>query len=86
MKQAESLRRRIAESSLLKQRPVTVSIGVAEYHPDLKGLEDWIKIADNALYKAKESGRNRVISGHGLNEAPAPDNTGETDGPRARER
>jgi len=39
---------------------ITVSIGVAEFSPDqdIKGL---IKAADENLYKAKESGRNRVV-------------------------
>lgn len=40
---------------------VTVSIGVAIHdgHPDFQRT---IKLADDALYQAKESGRNRVIS------------------------
>lgn len=36
---------------------VTISLGVAEY----KGEKDFIENADKALYKAKESGRNKVI-------------------------
>ncbi|MBY0511780.1 MAG: GGDEF domain-containing protein [Rhodospirillaceae bacterium] len=65
MKQAENLRARIADGALLKQRQVTVSIGVAECRRD-QNQEEWIKIADNALYKAKATGRNRVICGHDM--------------------
>jgi len=57
---AEHLRVLVAETSLLKDRQVTVSIGVSELQAD-ESLEDWVKCADNALYKAKENGRNRVV-------------------------
>jgi len=40
--------------------PVTVSIGVAEKTAHQNNLETWIKAADDALYSAKKSGRNRV--------------------------
>jgi len=46
-------------SNQLLRITVTLSIGVALYNQDTV-LEDTIKIADEALYKAKESGRNRV--------------------------
>lgn len=39
---------------------VTVSIGVAESHARLKP-EDAIQQADKALYRAKQSGRNRIV-------------------------
>lgn len=38
----------------------TISLGVAEYSADMNSTDDLIKSADNALYKAKEDGRNRV--------------------------
>jgi len=38
---------------------VTISMGLAELTPDLSG-EELFKLADKALYEAKESGRNRV--------------------------
>ncbi len=43
----------------------TASIGVAEY--DLDGgpsLDDFIKLADRAMYKAKRTGRDRIVAYH----------------------
>ncbi|MBX7201292.1 MAG: diguanylate cyclase [Rhodospirillaceae bacterium] len=57
---AERLRLLIAEASLTKECQVTVSIGVAECVPNQK-VESWIKNADDALYFAKQEGRNRVV-------------------------
>ena len=39
---------------------VTVSIGVSSFPEDTKNVEDLVTFADNALYQAKRSGRNRV--------------------------
>ncbi len=41
--------------------PITVSIGVACYEPG-ESLPNWIRRTDAALYRAKEGGRNRVMS------------------------
>jgi len=38
----------------------TISVGVAEYPTDARGLYQAIKFADVALYEAKRQGRNRV--------------------------
>jgi hypothetical protein len=91
MKQAENLRGRIAEGALLKQRPVTVSIGVAECSSNIT-QKSWIKTADNALYKAKATGRNKVLCGHDMPEIevvtpnPADADTEGADDRRARQR
>ncbi|WP_321495457.1 diguanylate cyclase [uncultured Desulfobacter sp.] len=42
---------------------LTVSVGVSSFVEDLKNQEALVLKADKALYKAKESGRNRVVSG-----------------------
>lgn len=39
---------------------VTISIGVAERTPETPAAEDVVKAADEALYRAKKKGRNRV--------------------------
>jgi diguanylate cyclase (GGDEF)-like protein len=56
---AEDLRERVATALLIRERPVTISIGVAELRAG-ESLDDWLKRADNALYRAKAAGRNRV--------------------------
>jgi len=62
---AERLRQRVDahtfsyEGGTLKR---TVSFGVASWpHPKIKGREALLKAADDALYVAKETGRNRVV-------------------------
>lgn len=40
---------------------ITISIGVAEFNEQVNGLNTLIHNADMALYKAKSSGRNRVV-------------------------
>jgi len=57
---AESLRQSIED---LHQDgiKVTASFGVAELNAEHESLDALIKDADEALYKAKESGRNRVV-------------------------
>lgn len=62
MKQADALRKLTMESKLLEQRPVTISIGVAEYWSG-QSQEEWLKAADDALYQAKAGGRNMVVCG-----------------------
>ena len=58
---AEQLRELIQRSVLLEGVQVAVSIGVAECRTDQSSAE-WLELADQALYRAKESGRNRVES------------------------
>ena len=57
---AEQLRASIAESRLLDDRQLTVSIGVSELQPG-ESPDSWMKHADDALYAAKKAGRNRVV-------------------------
>ena len=44
------------------ENSITVSIGVASYASEMRGKDQLIKAADDALYNAKDSGRNRVCS------------------------
>ena len=56
----EHLRESIAEADTLKRRNVSVSVGVSELHAD-ESAESWIHHADEALYRAKQAGRNKVF-------------------------
>jgi diguanylate cyclase (GGDEF)-like protein len=62
---AEECRQRIEDLSILfenKTINVTISIGVAEFPSDQnQTLTDLIACADEALYKAKSDGRNRIV-------------------------
>ncbi len=60
---AERIRKKVEEydfSRYLTSFTVTISMGIAEYKKELKTTEELIKRGDQALYKAKENGRNRV--------------------------
>ncbi len=56
---AEDLRRLVEASPLLDGQRVTVSIGVAAQRAG-ESASDWLKSADDALYRAKSGGRNRI--------------------------
>lgn len=62
---AERLRSKIEESPLKFEGNMlpafTVSIGVAESQPNWCGLKYLLTAADEALYQAKQGGRNRVV-------------------------
>lgn len=59
---AEKLRRTVAECDFPGvPRPVTLSIGAAEFPAHGTTRDELIKSADNALYSAKQAGRNRCV-------------------------
>lgn len=58
---AQKLCDHIAAAPLSSARPVTVSIGVAEYQCS-EGFENWFVRADKAMFRAKDAGRNRVVA------------------------
>jgi two-component system, cell cycle response regulator len=63
MKTAERLRKVIAENPVKfegKLLPITASFGIAPFEPSLKSVEQLLSRADEALYAAKDGGRNCV--------------------------
>jgi diguanylate cyclase (GGDEF)-like protein len=57
---AERIRERISLIEFSGVGHVTASIGIANYPVNALGKEDLIRVADRALYIAKNNGRNRV--------------------------
>jgi len=60
---AERLRKEI-EQAVIKYNDIelhyTISLGVAEVEASIKNYKKWIECTDSALYRSKESGRNKV--------------------------
>lgn len=70
---AERLRREVAENPLVAEADrisTTISIGVASRDDAMTGISDLMKVADRALYDAKNSGRNRVVCAAGTDQTP----------------
>ena len=60
---AERIRQEFQNSIIVyegREIKMTLSGGLASYGPDVEGIDDLIRMADEALYKAKELGRNRI--------------------------
>jgi len=65
MKIGEKVRANVENSSAAhegKSYKLTASFGVAEFKKEKDNLETLVKRADDGLYKAKETGRNKVCS------------------------
>jgi len=57
---AEELRSAVEARTLIPDRPVTVSVGIAAYSGD-PDWESWVRRCDENLYGAKARGRNVVV-------------------------
>ncbi|MFP9458945.1 diguanylate cyclase [Pectobacterium brasiliense] len=64
---AERLRQRVQESTIPVVGNITISLGVALWEPGVSNMpiDRTFKLADEALYQAKQEGRNRVVSASG---------------------
>lgn len=61
---AERLRKEVENSIVIHndiEIKYQVSLGIAEVDLSIKNYEAWIECADAALYRAKQTGRNKVI-------------------------
>jgi diguanylate cyclase (GGDEF)-like protein len=77
LKAAERIRRLVAKHKFPfgEKQPlerITVSGGVAHYPTDAQDAEELLRHADQALYRAKGEGRNRVLA-HVLPDLPSSD-------------
>jgi diguanylate cyclase (GGDEF)-like protein len=63
---AEGLRNKVLNISINYQdntcHPVSISLGISDYPDDASHVKDLIIAADEALYQAKRTGRNKVVT------------------------
>jgi diguanylate cyclase (GGDEF)-like protein/PAS domain S-box-containing protein len=67
VKRAEALREEIKKLEMVFQGQIlgiiTMSMGIAAYPQNGVRMDELLRVADTALYKAKQEGRDRVVSG-----------------------
>lgn len=67
VKRADTLREEIKKMEIIFQGQIlgtiTMSMGVAAYPEKGGRMDELLRVADTALYKAKQEGRDKVISG-----------------------
>jgi diguanylate cyclase (GGDEF)-like protein/PAS domain S-box-containing protein len=67
LKRADALREEIKNMEMVFQGQIlgtiTMSMGIAAYPEKGTRMEELLRVSDTALYKAKQEGRDRVISG-----------------------
>lgn len=64
----DSLRRMVEDEEFVfegRRIPLAISVGVADLDTGIANADDLIKKADARLYRAKQTGRNRVVSDDG---------------------
>ena len=57
---------KITDSAMARPKPFaritcTISVGVACWQTHYEKVSDWVRDADQALYQAKDAGRNRLV-------------------------
>ncbi len=62
---AEKIRKNVMDLRFERCQPITVSLGLSQHGIDETFL-DWFKEVDGALYRAKDSGRNRTVAASGV--------------------
>lgn len=60
VKVAGNLREFIKSASLVNDKTITASIGIAETSDELDNAQRWLKSADDFMYQAKTAGRDRI--------------------------
>ncbi|KMY53403.1 hypothetical protein AC623_04885 [Bacillus sp. FJAT-27231] len=63
---AEKLRKRLEETTSPLGKAITISAGAASFPDDAIISDQLLHLADQCLYKAKQTGRNKVITSHTL--------------------
>jgi len=61
---AEKLRKKIEDLQVIYEKQklnITITLGLTDIDKYTKNIDEFIKIADNALYKGKNKGKNKVI-------------------------
>jgi len=60
-KVAERIRKKIEQTVILDNKPVTISAGIGEFNDKQISIQHFIHDLDNALYTAKRTGKNKII-------------------------